>query len=110
MAISQKYLAAKNVVYDVVAHQPTKSSIRSAEGPQPFATGIKRSRLGRKSDKESQSARASLITLELEGPGGALLLPRPLLQPELVIKMGVSRPSFRHQGPSIATPRPLFNG
>ena len=27
----QKYLAAKNVVYDVVAHEPTKSSMRTAE-------------------------------------------------------------------------------
>jgi Ala-tRNA(Pro) deacylase len=34
MAISQtfqKYLAAKNVVYDVVAREPTKSSMRTAE-------------------------------------------------------------------------------
>ena len=27
----QKYLIAKNVVYDVVAHEPTKSSMRTAE-------------------------------------------------------------------------------
>jgi Ala-tRNA(Pro) deacylase len=27
----QKYLAAKDVAYDVVAHEPTKSSIRTAE-------------------------------------------------------------------------------
>ena len=27
----QKYLTAKNVVYDVVAHEPTKSSMRTAE-------------------------------------------------------------------------------
>jgi len=27
----QKYLVAKNVVYDVVAHEPTKSSMRTAE-------------------------------------------------------------------------------
>ena len=27
----QKYLATKNVVYDVVAHEPTKSSMRTAE-------------------------------------------------------------------------------
>jgi Ala-tRNA(Pro) deacylase len=27
----EKYLAAKHVAYDVVAHQPTKSSMRSAE-------------------------------------------------------------------------------
>ena len=34
MAISltfQRYLATKNVVYDIVAHQPTKSSMRTAE-------------------------------------------------------------------------------
>ena len=27
----QKYLAAKNLVYDVIAHEPTKSSMRTAE-------------------------------------------------------------------------------
>ena len=27
----EKYLATKNVVYDVVAHEPTKSSMRTAE-------------------------------------------------------------------------------
>ena len=27
----EKYLATKDVAYDVVAHEPTKSSIRSAE-------------------------------------------------------------------------------
>ena len=34
MAISptfQRYLATKNVVYDIVAHEPTKSSMRTAE-------------------------------------------------------------------------------
>ena len=34
MAISltfQRYLATKNVVYDIVAHAPTKSSMRTAE-------------------------------------------------------------------------------
>jgi Ala-tRNA(Pro) deacylase len=34
MAISptfQRYLATKNIVYDIVAHQPTKSSMRTAE-------------------------------------------------------------------------------
>ena len=34
MAIAQtfeKYLATKNVVYDVVAHEPTNSAMRSAE-------------------------------------------------------------------------------
>jgi Ala-tRNA(Pro) deacylase len=34
MAISptfQRYLATKNVVYDIVAHEPTKSAMRTAE-------------------------------------------------------------------------------
>ena len=34
----QKYLATKNVRYDIVAHEPTKSSMRTAEACQSLAT------------------------------------------------------------------------
>ena len=43
MAISptfQRYLATKNIVYDIVVHEPTKSAMRTAEACRVSATGL----------------------------------------------------------------------
>ena len=45
MAISptfQRYLATKNVVYDIVIHEPTKSAMRTAEACGVRATGLQK--------------------------------------------------------------------